>query len=285
MTQHKKCRLCTVCNGYGCIGEIPGMGGVFKNANFIANCAGWKKYYHNVLKTDLPRIRLAPMTGAVENAGYYDEKQFYFDLIKGAIAAKISLSIGDGFPDEKLFFGIEALHFLKKKAAVFLKPYPQSKIFERLERAVHTAEIIGVDIDAYNIATMKNLVHLEKKTAADLSAIKKKAKLPFAVKGVFTLPDIELVKELKPEIAIISNHGGRIETERGCTADFAFFYLKEIAKYSGEVWVDGGLRKREDFIAAKSLGAQEILLGRPCITALLADKENGIKNAIQKMYL
>lgn len=132
---------------------------------------------------------------------------------------------------------------------------------------------------------MRNLAYLEKKSAEDLETLRKKAKLPFAVKGVFTLSDMELVKELKPEIAIISNHGGRIETERGSTADFAFFHLKEIACYAGEVWLDGGLRKREDFIAARSLGASEVLLGRPCITALLTDTENGIKNMMETINL
>ncbi len=285
MKKNTKCRICKECNGYGCIGELPGMGGVFENANFIANCADWKKYYSASDKNYLPKIRLAPMAGGIENAGYFDERQFYFDLIKGAINAGIPLSIGDGTPDEKLFFALDALKLYNKKAAVFFKPYPQKKIFDRIELALNVAEIIGVDIDAYNILTMRHLAHLEKKTAEDLKALRKKAKLPFAVKGIFTLSDMELVKELKPEIAIISNHGGRIETERGSTADFAFFHLKEIARYAGEVWIDGGLRKREDFIAAGTLGASEVLLGRPCITALLTDKETGIKNMIRKINI
>ncbi|WP_024469377.1 alpha-hydroxy-acid oxidizing protein [Treponema pedis] len=295
MTKNKKCKLCKNCNGYGCIGELPGMGGVFKSANFIANCAAWEKYYDkketdieirsaSSLKTVLPKIRLAPMTGAVENAGYYEEKQFYFDLIKNAIDAGLALSLGDGFPDEKLLFGIEALHSFKKKAAVFFKPYPQKKLFDRIEMSRDVAEIIGVDTDAYNIVTMRNLVHLEKKNACDLRELRKRAKLPFAVKGVFTFTDMEIIKELKPEIVIISNHGGRIETEAGSTADFAARHLKEIAKYTHEVWIDGGLRKCGDFIAASSLGASEILLGRPCITAILRDKDAGIKNMIKEIF-
>lgn len=38
-----KCRLCARCDGYGCRGQLPGMGGVFNSANFIANCLAWKK--------------------------------------------------------------------------------------------------------------------------------------------------------------------------------------------------------------------------------------------------
>lgn len=285
MEKNTKCRMCKACNGYGCIGELPGMGGVFENANFIANCADWKKYYSASNENSLPKIRLAPMAGGVENVGYFDERQFYFDLLKGAINAGMPLSTGDGTPDEKLIFALDALKLYHKKAAVFLKPYPQKKLFERIELAANVAEIIGVDIDAYSILTMRNLASLEKKTAEDLDALRKKAQLPFAVKGIFTISDMELVKELKPEIAIISNHGGRIKTERGSTADFAFFHLKEVARYAGEVWIDGGLRTQEDFIAAHTLGASEVLLGRPCITALLKDKENGIKNMMQTIHI
>ncbi|WP_427194381.1 alpha-hydroxy-acid oxidizing protein [Treponema denticola] len=284
MTVNKKykCRLCKECNGKACIGELPGMGGVFESANFILNCAEWKNYYTSD-SYPLPRLRLAPMTGAVENVGYEDERQFYFDLIRSSVKAGLALSIGDGYPDLKLFSGIEALRGVKKKGAVFLKPYPQMKLFERIEASMESAEIIGVDTDAYNIVTMRNLVHLEKKSAKDLAALKKYAKLPFAVKGIFTSYDIEVVKELKPDIAIISNHGGRIETDRGSVAAFVNSHLKEIKKYSGEVWADGGLRKREDFMAASSLGIEEVLIGRPCITALLRDKENGIKNFIDSI--
>ena len=36
-------------------------------------------------------------------------------------------------------------------------------------------------------------------------------------------------------------------------------------------------------MAASSLGIEEVLIGRPCITALLRDKENGIKNFIDSI--
>ncbi len=273
MSKEYKCRLCKVCDGKGCINELPGMGGVFNSKNFIANCADWKKYH---IKADedfpsekIPKIRLAPMTGAVQNVGFAEEEPFYLKLINFAIEQNYRLSIGDGYPDEKLKFGIDALKTVNKKGGVFLKPYPQDKLFERIDWAKPVAEFFGVDIDSYNIVTMRNLVSLEKKTAKDLAALRKYSQLPFAVKGIFTQADIELVKELKPDIAIISNHGGRIETELGSTADFAAKYTGTIAKHSGEVWIDGGIRSQADIIAAGTLGAKEVLLGRPCITRLL----------------
>jgi hypothetical protein len=75
---------------------MPGMGGAFNSANFIENIAGWKKLSAQFLNEEtplatqeqallqqlqekgisLPTIRLAPMTGAVENVGYQDERSF-----------------------------------------------------------------------------------------------------------------------------------------------------------------------------------------------------------------
>lgn len=293
---YSKCKLCSFCNGRACIGELPGMGGVFQNKNFIKNCIDWQKYFSQEINRNdfsdlkLPSVRLAPMTGALENAGYHDEKRFYFDLIGASINAGIELSIGDGFPDLKFQYGIDALSHYKKKAAVFIKPYPQNKIFERVDLSKKSAEIIGVDIDAYNIITMRNLVKLEKKTSKDLYEIKKYSQLPFAVKGVFTQENIQLIKELKPDIAIISNHGGRVEIYDdnrqpviGSTADFLYKFGSEIAKYTNEVWVDGGIRCKEDLVSAKILGAVTVLIGRPFISGILKDKKNGIANFMKTL--
>ena len=40
-----RCHNCSKCLGTGCIDELPGMGGVNKNENFILNCSAWKKLY------------------------------------------------------------------------------------------------------------------------------------------------------------------------------------------------------------------------------------------------
>ena len=37
-----KCHRCEVCSGYGCIGELPGLGGVFESKNFQLNCDSWR---------------------------------------------------------------------------------------------------------------------------------------------------------------------------------------------------------------------------------------------------
>ena len=279
-----KCHFCAKCDGNGCLGELPGMGGVFRSANFISNCAAWKNYYTDLPHDDeLPPIRLAPITGGVENVGYEDETAFYFDLIEACAHAGFLLSIGDGYPDAKIQGGLAALQRYGKTGAVFIKPYPNPRIFERIDWVRSSADLVGIDIDSYNIVTMRNLVQLEQKDAPRLKEIQRYAQKPFAIKGIFLPENVELVKELRPDIAVISNHGGRIETRRGSTADFLAEYGSTLRKFAGEVWVDGGLRSRMDIVTAKRLGAAQVMIGRPCITALLKDKAQGVRELYRRL--
>ena len=41
-----KCHRCAVCDGYGCPGMLPGLGGVFEGKNFQLNCEGWKELFN-----------------------------------------------------------------------------------------------------------------------------------------------------------------------------------------------------------------------------------------------
>jgi isopentenyl diphosphate isomerase/L-lactate dehydrogenase-like FMN-dependent dehydrogenase len=270
------------------------MGGIRENANFRLNCAAW-----NTILPDsqllyggipYPEIRLAPITGGMENVGYPDETAFYFDLLNASYQAGLPLSIGDGCPDIKLQSGIHAAERIQEtdpavRPAVFIKPYENRRILERIEWSRDVAGIIGIDIDSYNILTMRNLVKLERKNAARLRELKKTVDLPFAIKGVFTREDIELMREVLPDIAIISNHGGRVETRTGSTAEFLAEYGQELSRLCGEVWVDGGLRTTSHIIKAGLLGAKTIMLGRPVLSALCSGGPATVKKLADSLRL
>ncbi len=269
------------------------MGGFNDSINFQMNCDAWKdiavEMENSVEKIGHSgslrgRIRLAPVTGAVENIGYHDEVQYYRDMISACYRAGVLLSIGDGCPDIKLQSGIQAVKEQKgAKAAVFIKPYPDDIFLERMDWASDIAEAVGIDIDSYNIVTMRNLVNLERKSASQLKALKKAAGVPFIMKGVFTRKDMELAAEVHPDIIVVSNHGGRVENRIGSTARFLQENALELKKCCDHIWIDGGIRCRNDIETAFALGAEQVMVGRPFITALCKNGAAGVADCAAKL--
>ena len=333
-----KCQHCDECLGLGCIGQLPGLGGVFDNQNFQLNCEGWKELYRKnaiaegrassrenaslalrastgaLLSNKIDNIeirpenlRCGPVTGAVENIGYEKEEEFYYPYLKAASDAGIGLCVGDGCPDLKLKLGIEAVRKVaasaragtcaqistppqvlsstqvatSARAAFFLKPYPDQRLYERLEWVKPYAEYIGIDIDSYNILTMRNLVSLERKTAQQLENFRRCFEVPFVIKGVFTDEDIALVKEVHPDVVYISNHGGRVETRIGSSAAFLEKHAAELKKHCREIWVDGGIRSRQDVQTALFYGADKVIFARPLIRAVF---DNTLDNFWKKFF-
>ena len=282
-----KCHRCAECNGLGCPGMLPGLGGVYDGKNFQMNYKAWKELYAKAcnegheeeikkIKITSQTLRCGPVTGAQENIGYFKEEDFYFPYLENVFKAGMGRCVGDGCPDEKLKFGVEAVKKLQTKAAFFLKPYPQEKLFERVEWVKPYAEFIGIDIDSYNIVTMRNLVNLERKTSAQLEEFRRYTKLPFVIKGVFTLADIELVSEVRPEVVYIANHGGRVETETGSSGEFLAEHAEELNKYCKEIWVDGGVRCKQDVQTALYYGADKVIVARPFIRGTFDNTFNDI---------
>lgn len=287
-----KCHRCSICDGYGCPGNMPGLGGVFDNKNFQLNYDGWKRLQSEIesagklnqllnINVSLENLRCGPVTGAVENIGYFNEEDFYFPYLKTTFENGFGLCVGDGYPDLKLKLALEALKKLNQsqnvKAAFFLKPYPNTKLFERLSWIKPYAEFIGIDIDSYNIITMRNLVNLERKTEQQLEEFRKQFDVPFVIKGVFTQEDLQLVKDVRPDIVYISNHGGRVETEIGSTAEFLKNHSSYLKNYCKEIWVDGGIRTKKDVQTAIYFGASKVIIGRPLIRAVFDNEPEEFK--------
>jgi len=266
------------------------MGGARKNELFQQNCIAWNNEgaQESIARTHCA-VRLGPITGAVENIGWHDEPSFYHELIHAAYSAGINVTAGDGYPDIKLQSGIAAIKSLPNAGAsalpaVFIKPYDNARIFERINWCLPAAKIIGIDIDSYDIVTMRNLVQLEKKTTSQLCEIKKHIPVRFAIKGVILDSDIPLIQTVKPDIVVVSNHGGRVD--RGTTESPLHFFKRNFSAlrdYCGEIWIDGGIRTREHIQAAAVLGISEVMLGRPFITALCRNGKEGVVQLARRM--
>lgn len=279
-----KCRFCKICLGRGCIGQMPGMGGVHNSENFILNCDGWDKIpVDSSIQIKPENLGIGPVTGATQNIGYEKEEDFYLPYFSAAHNTGITVCVGDGAPDEKLKLGIKAVQTLGIKAHFFLKPYPNPKLMERIDWIRNDACAIGIDIDAYNIVSMRNQAKLERKTLEQLKEFRSYSGLPLMLKGIFTQEDIELCKIVKPEIIVVSNHGGRVETETGSTASFLLNHKEELKDCCQELWVDGGIRKQRDLLAALSAGASKALAARPFISALCKGGQQSMENEVTQI--
>ncbi len=114
-----KCHFCRICNGTGCIDQLPGMGGVNRNINFRLNSDGWEvlrkenplvfiNFIERPVNERIPQIAFAPITGAVENIGFSSEEEYYSSIFSAIHKSGIELCVGDGFPDDKIIFGLQA---------------------------------------------------------------------------------------------------------------------------------------------------------------------------------
>jgi isopentenyl diphosphate isomerase/L-lactate dehydrogenase-like FMN-dependent dehydrogenase len=77
----------------------------------------------------------------------------------------------------------------------------------------------------------------------------------------------------------VSNHGGRQLDRTQASADV----LEEVVDAVGgaaEVYVDGGIRRGTDVLAARALGATAAFAGRPVLYALAAGGEEGVAEAL-----
>lgn len=271
------CRGCRTCNGHGCVGEIPGMGAEGRSLTFINNYNSWNELDIDISGVELPLLGVAPMTGVGQNMGnVFPEEKFHSYIAQGAKKSGVLHCIGDGTPDFKLQSGIDSMVKSRETGVAFIKPYANNIIIERFKMVEDITYAYGVDIDSYRIPTMTGLVSLEKKSAHQLNELKAACKKKFILKGIQSLDDLNLIKEVQPDIVVVSNHGGRVFDNGEGIAHRLNALMPELSKYTEEVWVDGGIRTKEHMRKAKALGAKRVLIGRPFIQATAVFKEDGI---------
>lgn len=278
-----RCRGCKICDGILCGGELPGWGGVDGGSRFAANVRSWDDI-SVIPAAGFPEIAYAPVTGAVQNIGTDEEEPFYRLAAESAKNAGIGFCIGDGFPDIKLDAGIAAAAQSGLTADVFIKPYPDRLWLERAERAAAVAGFIGIDIDSWQIATMAGQAVMERKTASQLKKLKKSIRFPFVIKGICDKDTVSLLEEVMPDAAVISNHGGRVASPPEGTAVLLQRYGAAVRRYSGAVWVDGGLRNENHLKKAAALGAGRVLIGRPLIQGVLLRGADGMRAVLENDY-
>lgn len=113
----------------------------------------------------------------------------------------------------------------------------------------------------------------------DLAEVRSWSSMPLVLKGILTAEDAVRAVAHGVDAVVVSNHGGRQLDRSPATADV----LEEVVDAVGgrlPVWVDGGIRRGLDILAALALGADAVLLGRPILWALAAGGEAGVARAL-----
>ena len=111
-----------------------------------------------------------------------------------------------------------------------------------------------------------------------LAEIRSWSAMPLVVKGILAPEDARLAGEAGVDAIIVSTHGGR-QLDRSISGAEALPAVVEAVDGRCEVWVDGGIRRGLDVVAAFALGATGVLVGRPFYWALAASGREGVELA------
>ena len=223
------CRVCPVCDGVACAGEVPGMGGLGTGTAFRANLASLAALRLNMRlihdadspdpattflgqALDLP-VMAAPIGGVSFNmGGALSEDDYILAKLKGCRERGIMGCTGDGVPPFIHEAAFAAIRAVEGKGIPFIKPWEDEALFRKLEQAVDTgAPLVGMDIDAAGLVTLRQMGHpVGPKSPAKMKAIIESVPVPFILKGIMTVDQARLAVDVGAAAIVVSNHGGRV---------------------------------------------------------------------------
>ena len=292
------CRVCPICNGKVCSGQVPGMGGLGSGSSFGNNLEALAKYkfnmrlIHDVTEPDtsvnilgkqltLP-VFAAPIGGVAFNmGGKISEEEYTASIINGCKAKSIMGCTGDGVPDFIHLAGFEAIRNAGGYGIPFIKPWGDEELFAKMEKAKTTGtDIMGMDIDAAGLITLKKMGRpVSPKPLEKLIEIVKKSGMKFVIKGIMTPEDAQLAVNSGADAIVVSNHGGRVLDHAPGSADV----LEDIADtVKGKITIlaDGGVRSGGDVLKLLALGADAVMIGRPFSVAAIGGLQAGVETYI-----
>lgn len=295
------CRVCPVCNGKACAGEVPGMGGKGTGDAFLVNVEALNSYKLNMRvihdakdpdtsielfgkSMEIP-IFAAPVSGTTLNmGGKYTEEEYISWVIGGCLDAGIYPMVGDTAVDSFLITNLEQLKKFNGEGIAVIKPWSNENVIKKIKLAEEAGTYaVGMDIDACGLITLA--LHgkpVMPKTVEEIREIVRSTRLPFILKGIMTADEAELAVEAGASAIVVSNHGGRVLDQTPGVADV----LPEIAQaVKGKITIlaDGGVRNGVDVLKMIALGADAVLIGRPFVTASFGGQREGVKIYIDSL--
>ncbi|QPJ85796.1 alpha-hydroxy-acid oxidizing protein [Sarcina sp. JB2] len=295
------CRVCKVCNGVACAGEVPGVGGKGTGDSFKENVKALNdikinmRVIHNAKnpntetelfgkKMSVP-IFAAPITATSLNmGGIVSEEEYITSVIEGCLDCGIYPMVGDTAIDECLVTNLEILKQHNGQGIVFIKPRKNNVIIEKINMSQKANVFaMGIDIDGAGLLTMA--LHgkdVEPKTVEELKELKASTNVPFILKGIMTVEDAKFAVEAGMDAIVVSNHGGRVLDQTPGTVEVLPKIAREV-KGKIKILVDGGIRSGVDVLKCLALGADGVLIGRPFVTAAFANGKKGVKEYVDSL--
>ncbi|MCR4397624.1 MAG: alpha-hydroxy-acid oxidizing protein [Firmicutes bacterium] len=297
------CRVCRVCDGFACRGEVPGFGGAGSGASFMNNVSALAAVKLNVrvlhgasepkTGTSLFGVDLkfpiigAPVAGVrINRMAGVTERELAEAMICGPAMAGTLGSGGDGAVPEVFDSGLEMIsrRTAGRGGIVIIKPVSQEVIVEKIALAEKAgADAVGVDVDAAAFVNMTLAGRrVEPKTPKMISELVAASRVPFIVKGVMSVADAEAAAEAGAAAVVVSNHGGRVIDHTPGTAEV----LPEISRAvrgKTKVLVDGGIRSGVDVLKMLALGADAVLVGRPLAVAAIGGGAQAVKLRLERI--
>lgn len=295
------CRVCPVCNGKACAGEVPGMGGLGTGSAFMANVQALARHTFNMrlvhditepdtsaellgMKLSMP-VLAAPIGGVSFNmGGKRTEEEYITAIIDGCKRGGLVGCTGDGVPPFIHEAAFAAITAAGGHGIPFVKPWEDAELFEKLDKAKATgAQVIGMDIDAAGLITLRKMGRpVSPKPLEKLREIIARTGARFIVKGVMTMEDAQLAKQAGAHAIVVSNHGGRVLDHTPGTADVLPGIAAEM-KGKLEIIVDGGVRTGADVLKMLALGADAVMIGRPFSIAAMGGLTDGVASYIESL--
>lgn len=295
------CRVCPVCNGRACAGEMPGMGGAGTGEGFMENVRGLAavKLHLRVLhdanapdtgvelfghKLALP-IMGAPMAGGASNlGGALGEEELASALHQGCHAAGTICWSGDGALPEFYEVGLEAVRKQGGKGIPTIKPRHPDEIIKRIRLAENIGALaVAIDVDAAGFQVMAAKGQpVGPKNADAIRALCAATSLPVILKGIMTPDEAELAASCGVAGIVVSNHGGRVLDSLPATID-VLPGIAQAVRGRIAVLMDGGIRSGGDVLKALALGADAVLVGRPLIVAAAGGGADGVALAVNQL--
>ena len=221
------------------------------------------------------------MTAALSHLDHFMFEGAAHALAAGAKAANAVLWYGMAEDEE-----IERLAATGARMIEIIKPYADRGIlYHKIGQAERLGLLaVGIDIDhPFGEDGSNDVIDGKYEMTAlrtqELMDIVKTTKLPVIIKGVLSRRDAERCLAAGARGLVLSHHNNRIEYALPPMA-----LLPEIAAMAGDVpvFVDCEIKTGMDAFKALALGAKGVCIGRPLMTAIKNDVENGVKDYLEK---